>query len=463
MSQVVSDSAWVQAMLEVEAGLARVESRLGIIPVSAADAITGHCRVEAFDVPELGTQAVNAANPVVPMVAALRARVGGEAAPFVHYGATSQDVLDTAMMLVARRALDILLADLARAAAAAAELASRHRASLMAGRTLMQQASVTTFGLKAAGWLTSILEAHAMLADLRNHRLALQFGGAVGTLAALGERGRDVSRQLAAELGLWDPVMPWHTARARVAELGSAVAIAAGAAGKIALDVVLMAQTEVGEVREGARSGRGGSSTLPQKRNPVGSIEILAAMRGVDAQAGVLLGAMVQEHERAAGAWQSEWPALSDVLRLAGGALFRLADVLEGLEVNSTQMRKNLDQSQGLIMSEQVVMRLAERTDLITARKLVDGVVNAAAESGRSFKQLLLDDVQIVRYLTRRELEAALDPSSYLGSSDQLIDRALEAYRQHSSPSPSGGGRARRPTRVAPEVRNERLRRPGRG
>ena len=427
---VLSDAAWVQAMLDVEAALARVESRLGIIPIPAAEAIVAHCVVEEVDIAELGGKAVDAANPVVPLVMGLRARVPKEAAPFVHHGATSQDILDTAMMLVVRRALHFILQDLTRAAAAAAGLADRHRSTVMAARTLMQQASVTTFGLKAAGWLTSLMEARAMLAAIRDRRLAIQFGGAAGTLAALSDRGPEVSRQLAAELRLSDPVMPWHTARARIVELGSALAIATGAAGKVALDIVLLSQTEVAEVSEAAAAGRGASSTLPQKRNPVGSIEILAAVRAVNAQASLLLGTMLQEHERAAGAWQAEWPAVTEALRLTSGAVSRLADVLEELEIHSEQMQRNLDLSGGLIMSEHVVMLLAERTNLVTARKLVDAVISASAKSGRPFRECLIEDPDIAGHLDRGELEGAMDPASYLGASNELIDRALEAYRE---------------------------------
>ena len=429
--EVLSDAAWVQAMLDVEAALARVESRLGIIPVPAADAIVAHCLVNEVDIAQLGGSAVDAANPVVPLVAALRARVPPEAAPFVHHGATSQDILDSAMMLVVRQALFFILQDLARAAAAAAGLADRHRSTVMAARTLMQQASVTTFGLKAAGWLTGIIEARALLTAIRDHRLALQFGGAAGTLAALSDRGLEVSRELAAELGLSDPVMPWHTARARIAQLGSALAIVTGAAGKVALDIVLLAQTEIGEVSETAAAGRGASSTLPQKRNPVGSIEILAAVRAINAQASLLLGTMLQEHERAAGAWQSEWPAVTEALRLTSGAVSRLADVLEELEIHSEQMQRNLDLSGGLILSEHLVMLLAKRTDLVTARKLVDAVISASAKSGRPFKECVIEDRDIARHLNRGELEAALDPAGYLGSSDQLIDHVLQAYREN--------------------------------
>ncbi|HVH64371.1 MAG TPA: lyase family protein, partial [Candidatus Dormibacteraeota bacterium] len=306
------------------------------------------------------------------------------------------------------------------------------RSTVMAARTLLQQALVTTFGLKVAGWLAGIIEARAMLAAIHDHRLVLQFGGAVGTLASLADRGPEVARELAAELGFWEPLLPWHTARSRVVELASALAITAGVAGKVALDVVLLAQTEVGEVSEGWSTGRGGSSTLPQKQNPVNAIEILAAVRGVNAQASALLATMLQEHERAAGAWQAEWQAVSETLRLTGGAAHRLADLLEGLEVDSERMRRNLGQSGGRIMSEHVVMVLGERVDPRTARKLVDAAVSKSTTSGRPFTEVVLEDPAITAHLTREQLASALDPYSYLGASDQLIDRTLGAYREQT-------------------------------
>src|SRR5438093_11529843 len=260
MLVTVSDRAWVGAMLEVEAALARVESRLGLIPERAAEGIAEHCRVDEFDVAQLGKAAVRSANPVVPMVNALRAAVPRDAAPFVHHGATSQDVLDTAMMLIARRGLDLVIADLERAAAAAATLADRHRATVMAARTLLQQALPTTFGLKAAGWLVAIVEAQSELTRIAQTRLAVQFGGAAGPMAALSDHGLDVARELAGELTLAEPTVPWHTARGRVVELATGLGIAAGVAGKVALDVILLAQTEVGEVSESTVAGRGSSS-----------------------------------------------------------------------------------------------------------------------------------------------------------------------------------------------------------
>ena len=429
MLVTVSDRAWVQAMLDVEAALARAESRIGVIPVAAAEGIASHCRVDEFDVAQLGRAAVRSANPVVPLVNALRGAVGHDVAPYVHRGATSQDILDTAMMLIARRGLDIILADLEQAAAATAMLADRHRTTVMAARTLLQQALPTTFGLKAAGWLVAIVEARSELVRVRGTRLAVQFGGAAGTLAALSDRGLDVARELAAELTLAEPTLPWHTARARVVEVATALGVAAGVAGKVALDVVLLAQTEVGEVSERAVAGRGVSSALPQKHNPVDAIEILAAVRGINAQVAVLHAAMVQEHERAAGAWQAEWPAFSETLRLAGGAAFRLASLLAGLQVDPERMRRNLDLSGGSIMAEHVALLLGERVDRVMARALVDTAVSTAASTGRPFKDVLREDRAITTHLKPEELTRALEPSGYLGVTDQLIDRALAAHR----------------------------------
>ncbi len=433
MLVTVSDRAWVQAMLDVEAALARAESRVGLIPAAAADGIASHCRVDEFDVAQLGKAAVRSANPVIPLVNALRAAVAQDAAPYVHRGASSQDILDTAMMLIARRGLDLILADLEQAAAAAAALADRHRATVMAARTLLQQALPTTFGLKAAGWLIAIVEARSELIRVRRTGLAVQFGGAVGTMAALSDRGLDVARELAAELALAEPTLPWHTARARVVEVATALGVAAGVAGKVALDVVLLAQTEVGEISERAVAGRGTSSTLPQKHNPVGAIEILAAVRGINAQVGVLQGAMVQEHERAAGVWQAEWPAFAETLRLSAGAVSRLAALLQGLRVDPDRMRRNLELSGGAIMAEHVVMMLGERVDQVMARVLVDAAVSTATSTGRPFKDVVREDRAITTYLNPDELAAALEPSRYLGVAGLLIDRALAAYREQNT------------------------------
>ena len=428
MLAATSERAWVAAMLQFEAALAAAAGELGLIPKEAVEAISVKCGVDDYDIAQLGEEARRYANPAAPLVEALRSKVDKQAAQFVHLGATSQDVVDTAMMLIAQKGLVLVLEDLDRGAVAAARLAKEHRSTLMPARTLMQQALPTSFGLRAAGWLTSIDEARAEVERVRYKRVALQFGGAAGTLASLTNRGLELRARLAELLGLPDTAIPWHTSRARVVEIGNALGVASGVAGKVALDIVLMSQTEVGEVSERAAEGKGGSSTLPQKRNPVESVAILAAARGVNAQVGLLQQAMVQEHERAAGAWQAEWPALSETFRLAGGAVSRLADVLSNLHVDAARMRRNLDATGGLVMAESVVTALSQKIGAVEARRLVERLVKAGGPSGKSFDQMLKDDREIAGKLDGGALDAALDPRNYLGASEQLIDRALESY-----------------------------------
>jgi 3-carboxy-cis,cis-muconate cycloisomerase len=433
MLAAVSDVAWVEAMLQVEAALARAQARVGVIPAEAAEVIAACCQPGRFDISQLGREAVRAGNPVGPLVQALTAEVPGVAARYVHWAATSQDVLDTAMMLIARRGLDLIARDLDQVARAAAALAGRHRSTVMPGRTLLQQALPTTFGLKAAGWLTAILEARARLVEVQRQRLAIQFGGAVGTLAALADRGLDVVHELHVELGLAEPVLPWHTTRGRVVELGMALGLVAGTVGKVALDVALLAQSEVAEVSESCAPGRGSSSTMPHKRNPVGAIAVLACVRGVNAQVGLILGALGQEHERAAGAWQAEWPAVAEALRLAAGAVARAAEMLAGLEVHADRMRTNLTLTGGLLMSEHVMMVLAEHMGRLTAHDLVEAAAVTALRSGRTFRDVLMADPVISGHLSPGEIDAALDSAAYLGSAEALVDRALAAYRAEGS------------------------------
>jgi 3-carboxy-cis,cis-muconate cycloisomerase len=333
--EAVADEAWLQAMLDVEAALARACAEAGVIAAEHAEAIAGACRAELFNVAVIGAEAANVGNPAEPLVRALRARVGGAAAEDVHRGATSQDIVDSAAMLVARRALTVVVPELQGAAGAAARLADEHRETPMIGRTLMQQAVPTTFGLKAAGWLVALDESKRRLSELR---LAAQLGGAAGNLAALGS---DVLGRFARELGLDEPVLPWHTDRTRIAELACALGEACGAMAKVAGDVILLAQTEVGEVREGVE-GRGGSSTMAHKRNPVAAISARAASRQAPGLVATLLASMEHEHERAAGAWHAEWPALRALLGFTGSAAAWLRDCLENLEVDVERMRANL-------------------------------------------------------------------------------------------------------------------------
>jgi len=360
-----SDGAWLQALLDVERALAAAEARAGLIPEDAAQAIAEACRAEQFDAPAIADAGRRPGNPVEPLVRALRDAVGGDAAEHVHHGATSQDILDTAAMLVSRAALGVILESLDRLCGECARLAAAHRSTPMIGRTLLQQALPTTFGLKAAGWLLGLLEARQALLRIRAERLAVQLGGAAGTLAGLEQQGPEVAGLLAQELGLAEPPAPWHTNRARIAELGSALGIAAGAAAKVGLDIGLLSQNEVGEVSE---AEGGASSTMPHKRNPIGSVLAVACARQAQAQAGVLLGSLAQEHERAFGAWHAEWVGLTGALCYSGGAVDAAGRAVTGLEVHEDRMRANLEAS-GL------------GSDVGSAEALVDRALAAYAEA----------------------------------------------------------------------------------
>ena len=423
VAEQVSDRAWLQAMLDFEAALARALAAGGLIPAEHAEQIAVACRAERFDAAEIGAEAAATGNPAAPLARALRAAVDGAAADEVHRGATSQDVLDTAAMLVAQRALAPLLADLAAGADAAAALAAAHKDTPMAGRTLMQQAVPTTFGLKAAGWLVALDAAAARLEQVRDTRLAVQFGGAAGTLASLGTDGVEVAGALARELGLAEPVVPWHSDRTRPAELAGALGAACGVVAKVAQDVVLLSQTEVAEVREGG-DGRGGSSTMPHKRNPVAAVSAQACARQAPGLVSTLLAAMAHEHERAAGAWHAEWRPLCELLRASGSAAAWLRDCLEHLEVDAARMRANLDLTGGLLLAERVTAALAGELGRAAADELVAGAIAEAQASGRSFAEELE---------ARPELGAGvaaelLDPVTYLGSAGAFVERALKAH-----------------------------------
>lgn len=423
LQEAVSGRSWLVAMLDAERALANAGALAGVIPAHEASAIAEACAVDGYDWEALLRDGRRVGNPAEPLVRALVARVGEEAGRWAHLGATSQDIVDTAAMLVARRALGLVLGEIDRVAHACATLARTHRDTPMAGRTLLQQALPTTFGLKAAGWLVAVLDARARLAQLREGGLAAQLGGAAGTLAALGEEGLEIVRLYARELDLAEPTLPWHTNRVRVAELGAALDIASGVLAKVGLDVALLAQTEVAEVREGGEGG--GSSAMPQKRNPVGAISTRACAELVRAYASVLTGALVQEHERAAGVWQAEWEALSGALAYAGGSAAALAGALEGLEVDRARMRANLDLTGGQVVAERLALLLTDRHGRAAARTLVREASLCAGKTGRSLADELAD---ADTGLTPAEIEAALDPTTYVGSAAALADRALARY-----------------------------------
>jgi 3-carboxy-cis,cis-muconate cycloisomerase len=435
--ETVSGKAWLQAMLEAEGALAVAEARAGLISPDAAEVIASCCKkgcdADLFDPEDLGRKGRAQGNPITPLVRVLTeavSEVSEEAARYVHKGATSQDIVDTAAMLLTKRALDLILAETDAIAAALAGLAEAHRDTPIAGRTLLQQALPTTFGLKAAGWLVSVLEARRGLLEVRATKLAAQLGGAAGTLASLGDSGTEVLREFARELELAEPAVPWHTDRSRISEIGGALSLLSGALGKISLDIILMAQTEVGEVSEPAGAGRGGSSTLPHKRNPILSVTAAACSRRAADLSRTLQAAMVQEHERAAGAWHSEWEALSDTLALTGGAAAAVREATEGLEVHPKKMRENLDATGGLLLAERVTTIVAEHLGRLKAHDLVVAASRRTIESGRSLREELLAEQVLKEVFSEEDIEAALDPVGYLGSAGAFIDRALELYHK---------------------------------
>jgi 3-carboxy-cis,cis-muconate cycloisomerase len=420
LREAVSDHAWLQGMLDAEHALAKAGAAVGLVPEDALVRIGEACRAELYDPARIADDGCAAGNPAEPLVRELRAAVGDERAGYVHLGATSQDIVDTAAMLVCRRATELVLAELDRLADGCAGLARAHRSTPMAARTLLQQAVPTTFGLKAAGWLVSALEARRTLTTVREGRLAAQLGGAAGTLAALGDEALEIVRLYAEVLGLAEPPLPWHTNRQRVAELGAALDAVAGAAAKVGRDIVLLAQSEVGEVAE---ASGGLSSTMPQKRNPVRSTLAVACARLADAHAGVLLGGLAHEHERAVGGWHAEWEALSGALAFAGGSAAAAADAVTGLEVDAGRMRANLEAGGGLVVAERISFVLAPRLGRAQAHDVV-----AEAARGASFRDALLADERTG--LSADELGVLLDPTRYLGAAEALVDRALAEYEE---------------------------------
>lgn len=427
MAAVMSPANHLRQLLAFEAALARAEARAGLIPAAAAEAIAAACKGGRFHAADIFARGAAAGTLVVPLVHDLTAQVAEAGRPYVHWGATSQDAVDTALMLQLREALALLEADLLRLCAACARLAADHRATLMAGRTLLQQALPITFGLKAARWLAL---AARQLQALRAQRavLAAQLGGAAGTLAALGDRGLAVAALLAEELGLAAPDLPWHAERDRLGALAAAIAVAAGSVAKIAQDLLLLAQTEVGEAAEAPAPGRGASSAMPQKRNSVDAALALAASRLATAQLPPILGAMAQEHERAPGGLQVEWQAIHELTRYAAGAVARVADAVAGLQVDPDRMAANLALGGGLLLAESLAMALAPGLGRPEAQRLVRELVERSRAAGLPFHEAARADGRVRAALSADAIDRALDPAAYLGGADALIDRALHAW-----------------------------------
>jgi 3-carboxy-cis,cis-muconate cycloisomerase len=428
MRTVCDDVACLQHMLDFEAALARAEAATGVIPASAAGPIEQACTAGSFDLAALAEAATRSGNLAIPLVKALTAgvaRTDADAARYVHWGATSQDAIDTATMLTLRAGIEALLGDIDRAIAGFAGLAKQHRDTAVVARTWLQHALPMPFGLKLAEYAAALHRSRRRLRRLRSEGLALQFGGAAGTLAALGDKGILVAERLAQELELPLPEAPWHTHRDRIAEAASVFAIVAGTCGKIARDVQLMMQTDVAEAFEPSGEGRGGSSTMPHKRNPVAAASALAAATMAPNLAATIFAAQVQDHERSAGPWHAEWPTLPMLLLVTSGALAATVDIAEGLEVDAARMRLNLDATHGLIMAEAVTFALAEKIGKSEAHHLVEAASKKAVAEKKHLRDVLAGDSKITAHLGADKLTQLFEPMAYQGVSQALIERLL--------------------------------------
>jgi len=428
MRALFDERARLQRMLDVEAALAAAQARVGIVPADAAAAIATCCRIELYDGDAIAGAARNAGNLAIPLVAALTKKVGETSAGargYVHWGATSQDILDTALVLQLRDALALIERDLARLDGALAVQADLHRATVMPGRTWLQQGLPVTLGLKLAGVLSALSRDRARLSALQARLLTLQLGGATGTLASLAERGPDVEKALAEALELAVADTPWHAHRDRLCELAAALGILTATLGKLARDIALLAQSEVAEAFEPAAPGRGGSSTLPQKRNPVAASVAIAAAVRVPHLVGTMLAAAVQEHERGLGNWPAEWDTLPEIVLLAAGALDAMTETVAGLDVDPARMRANLEQSKGQILAEAVQMALAPTLGRDVAHHVVREASARALREERHLKHVLADDPQMRAAIDDAGLDRLFDPANYLGATNAFIDRVL--------------------------------------
>jgi len=424
LAEVFSDESVLSAMLHFEVALARAEARLGIIPQSAADAIAASVKTDRFDISELCRAAQRAGTPAIPLVKAVTEHVrksNPDAARFVHWGATSQDVCDTAMSLLLQRAEPILKSDLSRLENALAVLVDQHKDTAMLGRTLMQPAPPVTFGLKAAGWIGAVRRGKYRLRAGFNTSAITQFGGASGTLASLGDQGAPLVKILTEELGLKAfPEAPWHTQRDRLATLICACGVLTGSLGKMARDISLLMQSEVAEAAEPGGDGRGGSSTMPHKQNPTACSLTLAAAHRVPGLVASYLSAMVQEHERGVGGWQSEWPIVSAVIQSTGLAIASMAEVAEGLSVDAERMRANIEKTNGVIFAERAMMLLASKLGRDGAHRVLEAATKKCVAEGRHLAGVLAEIPEVTAHLDAATLQQLEAPEQYLGSAEQF-------------------------------------------
>jgi len=426
----LSDHARVQGMLDFEAALARAGARMEVIPAAAARVIENSCVMAQFDLAALARDAAPAGNLAVPLVRQLTALVreqDAEAARYVHWGATSQDAIDTGLVLQLRAAIDTIGAELDRLADALAALAREHRSTPIAGRTWMQHAVPTTFGMKAAVWLDAVLRQREGCADLKR-ACVLQLGGAVGTLAALGDKGAEVAAALAEELGLPLPDVAWHAQRDRMADVATRLGTCVGTLGKIARDLALHAQTEVAELLEPAAEGRGGSTTMPHKQNPVASAVVLAAATRAPGLVATMLSAMVQEDERGLGGWHAEWETLPELVGLAGGAVHQLTEAVLGLRVDAARMAANLEATRGLVFAEAAQMAVAEKAGRAMAQRLLEAACRRAQVEKRHLRDVLAGDPTVGRYVSPADLERLFDLGRYVAAAGTPVDRVLARH-----------------------------------
>ncbi len=437
----LSDRARLQGMLDFEAALARAEASCGVIPTTAATAIAAKCDAKLFDLAALQHSAASAGNLAIPMLQQLTALVSGNdaaAAGFVHWGATSQDAIDTGFVLQVRAVLDIVDREVDQLSLTLAELADTHRGTVMVGRSWMQHAAPITFGLKVTGWLDALLRHRERLSELRQRFLTVQFGGAVGNLSALGRDGDTVSKALAKELMLAWPAVAWHSARDRFAELATTMGLLTGTLGKIARDISLHAQTEIGELHEPSREGHGVSSSMPHKRNPVSCAVILAAALRVPGLVSTVLSAMAQEDERGLGGWHAEWETLPDILRLSAGALHHLRITMDGLEVDAQRMESNLELPRGLIYAEAVTTALAAKIGKKDARRLLEQACARASSAKEHLRDVLVKTPGISEHFSAAEISELFDAGKHLGNSSDAIDRVLAAAKTAKTTSKRG-------------------------
>jgi 3-carboxy-cis,cis-muconate cycloisomerase len=425
MRRIFSDENHMQMQLDVEAALARVQARMDIIPQEAADEISAKAKFENLDFNKFQQGVERVYYPILPLVEGIVAACDDGLGEFSHWGATTQDIMDSGMSLQLRDAMVLIEHELAAISATLVDLAKKHRDSPMAGRSHLQQALPVTFGFKAAVWLSGVERHRTRLEELRPRATQAQFSGAAGTLASLGDKGLAVQDTLADELGLARPEITWHTMRDNVAEVTNFLGLITGTLAKIGTDVLMMMQTEVGEVFEPFAPGRGASSTMPQKRNPVSSELLIIAAKAVRQNVAMMLDGMVQDHERASGPWHVEWLALPQTFILTAGALHQAREMLEGLIVDSDRMRANLDMTNGMIVSEAVMMGLAPYMGRQVAHDVVYDLCRDAMAQNRPLKALLCETPEITKHLSDVQIGELCDPANYTGQAGEMVDRML--------------------------------------